>query len=177
MRTTNRVLSALLGLALVVAGLTIAIEMAVVAAGEPPALVPRDRWYDWLRTLRLENAQFLAISAIMALLGLVLLVLEVRPRRPDRVQMSASAGRQLWISRKSVERRVNAAAGAAGLHRAHATVRGRPAHWRLQVRGLARVDRRDAVLATVQTELDRLGAPPDVPVTLALRRPSPGSQP
>jgi hypothetical protein len=167
----NRMLSALLGLVLVVVGLTIAIEMAVVAAGDPPALVPRDRWYESLRTLRLADSAFLAWAAVTALVGLSLLILQLRPWRPDRVQTNASAGTPLWLSRRSVERRVTAAAAVGGMARPHSTVRGRPARWRVTVRGVARVDRRDSIMATVRAELDRLYAPREVPVTVEVHQP------
>jgi hypothetical protein len=36
MRTTNRILSSLLGLVLIVVGLAVAIEMALIAAGRNP---------------------------------------------------------------------------------------------------------------------------------------------
>jgi len=170
MQTTNRILSALLGLALVIVGLGVVFAMAVVAWGGKPAL-PLDRWYDGLRAVPLTDRGFLAIAALAALLGLVLVILELRPRPPSRLRTDAPTGTRLWIFRRSVERRVDSAAGAVGVAQPHATVRGRPGRWRLRLRGVAGPDQGETVLTAVRAELDRLHAPPDVAVSLALRRP------
>ena len=55
MRTTNRILSALLGLVLLAVGLAVAIETALIAWGGRPAVVPVDRWYASLRGLRFAD--------------------------------------------------------------------------------------------------------------------------
>src|SRR5262245_56358482 len=145
MRATNRILSAVLGLVLIVVGLAVAIEMALIAAGRAPVLLPLDRWYQSLRTVGLEDSRLLAVSVGISLIGLVLLVLELRPWPPQRVQTNASAGTPLWISRRSVERRTADAAANSGVQRAKTAVRGKPSQWRLRLRGVGWPDRRDAV--------------------------------
>lgn len=172
MRTTNRILSIVLAIVLVVGGLVLAIEAAVVAANEPPALVPRDRWYAWARGLRLDSSMFLTIAGIVAVVGLILLVLQLRPWRPDRVQTDTASGTPMWISRASVERRVDAAAESVGVNHARATVQGKPARWRVRLRGAAGSNQGDMVMRAVRAELDRLYAPRDTQVRLALRVPS-----
>jgi hypothetical protein len=174
MRKTNRLLSMVLALVLIVGGLVLAIEAAVVVAGEPQAIVPRDRWYAWARGLRLDSSQFLTIAGLVAVAGLILLVAQLRPRRPDEVQTDTSTGTPIWISRASVERRVDAAAARVGVDHARCRVRGNPARWRLQLRGVAGPNRGDMVMRAVRAELDRLYAPADTQVSLVLRR-QPGS--
>lgn len=172
MRTTNRILSALLGLVLLVVGLAVAIETALIAWGGRPAVVPVDRWYESLRQLRFADGPFLATAAITALVGLGLAILQLRPWPPERVQTSTEAGPALSIARRSVERRVESAASRAGVEHPASTVRGRPGRWRLRLRGVAWPEQRDAVMTAVRAELDRLHAPPDTPVTITLRRPA-----
>jgi len=171
MGTVNRLLSALLGLVLLVVGLATVVGMIVIASGRQPTFLPADRWYSWLRGTRFEDGRFLAIAAICALVGLILASLELRRWPPDRVQTVGAAGTPLWISRRSVERRVNAAAARAGVEDARSRVNGKPARWGLRLRGVAGPERRETVGGAIRAELDRLYAPPDVPVSVALRRP------
>lgn len=168
MRTANRILSALLGLLLVIVGLAIVIEMAVIALGWEPLGV--GGWYDSLRGVTFADSRFLTTAVVAALIGLVLVILELRPRPPRQVTTNAAAGTPLSIPRRSVERRVDLAAARAGVEHARSAVLGSPARWRVRVRGVARPDQRDAVVAAVRAELERLDAPPDVPVGVAFRR-------
>jgi hypothetical protein len=172
MRTTNRILSALLGLVLLVTGLAVAIETALIAWGGRPAVVPTDRWYASLRELRFADGPFLVTAAIAAVVGLGLVLLQLRPWPPERVQTSTGDGPPLSIARRSVERRVESAAARAGVEHPASAVRGRPGRWRVRLRGAAWPEQREAVLAAVQVELERLYAPPDTPVSIALRRPA-----
>lgn len=172
MRTTNRILSTLLGLVLLVVGLAVAIETALIAWGGRPAVVPTDRWYASLRELSFADGPFLATAAITALVGLGILILQLRPWPPERVHTSAGDGPPLSIARRSVEQRVESAASRAGVEHAESAVRGRPGRWRVRLRGVAWPEQRDAVMAAVRVELERLYAPPDTPVTITLRQPA-----
>jgi hypothetical protein len=171
MRTTNRILSTVLGLVLIVVGLTVAIEMALIAAGRTPIMLPLDRWFRSLRSVSLDDSRFVAVAAGFGLIGLVLLVAELRPWPPSQVQANAAAGAPMSIARRSVQRRVETAAATAGVNRVRSEVRGKPDHWRLKLRAVGWPDRRDAVTEAVRTELDRLYAPSDVPIDVTLRRP------
>jgi hypothetical protein len=171
MRTTNRILSALLGLVMIVVGLAVAIEVALIAAGRDSVVVPLDGWYQSLRSVSLDDGRFLAVAIGVGLIGLVLLIAELRPWPPHRVRTNASAGTPLWLSRRSVERRTEVAAVTVGVGRAKSAVRGKPGRWRLNVRAVGWPERRDAVVEAVRTELDRLYAPPDVALNVSLRRP------
>jgi hypothetical protein len=170
MRTTNAILSTLLGLLLLIVGIGVVVEMAVIALGWQQA--PLASWYATLRDATFADSRFLTTALVAALVGLALIILELRPRAPQRVQTNAAAGPPLSIPRRSVEHRVDSAAAEAGVARAHSMVRGRPDRWRLRLYGVAEPDQRDAVMTAVQAELERLDAPPDVAVSLALRRPA-----
>ena len=171
MRTTNRILSAVLGLVLIAVGLAVAIEMALIAAGRNPVVLPLDRWYRSLRSVSLDDGRFLAVCVGLGLFGLVILVAELRPWPPSQVQANTAAGAPMSISRRSVQRRVETAAATAGVSRARSEVRGKPNHWRLKLRAVGWPDRRDAVTEAVRAELDRLYAPSHVPIDVSLRRP------
>lgn len=172
MRTTNRILSALLGLVLIVVGLAVAIEMALLAAGRAPVVLPLDRWYRSLRSMSLADNGILAVAVVIGLIGVILLVAELRPWPPQRVQTNAAAGTPLWISRRSVERRTADAAATAGVQRSRSAVRGKPGRWRLTLRGVAWPDRRESVIEAVRAELDRLYAPAETALNVSLRRPA-----
>jgi hypothetical protein len=171
MRTTNRILSAVLGLVLIAVGLTVAIEMALIAAGRSPVVLPLDRWYQSLRSMSLDDSRFLSVAVGLGVIGLVLLVAELRPWPPSQVRANTAAGVPMSIARRSVQRRVETAAATAGVSRARSEVRGKPDHWRLKLRAVGWPDRRDAVTQAVRAELDRLYAPSDVPIDVSLRRP------
>jgi len=171
MRITNRILSALLGLVLIVVGVAVAVEVALIAAGRPPVVLPLDRWYQSLRSVSLNDSRFVAIAVAVGVVGLGLLIAELQPWPPQRVQTNASAGTPLWISRRSVERRTKVAAATAGVDRAKCEVRGKPSRWRVNLSAVGWPDRRDAVVDAVRAELDRLYAPSDVALNVSLRRP------
>ena len=78
MRTLNRLLSLLLGLALAVAGVTVVIEVILAAAGESFVALPANRWLGWLTATSWSTASVMAILAAMTLVGLLLLLAELR---------------------------------------------------------------------------------------------------
>ena len=173
MRTANRILSALLGLGLIVLGISAVIDMAWIAINGRPVILPLDDVYRWLRTVPLRDGRFLTVAILAALAGLVLLVLELRPWRPDRVRVAGvGSPSPWWLSRRSVERRTAAAVQRSG-GPAHVTskVRGSANQWRLRVRAEGRPEQRPAVLDAVNTELDRLDAPTNVGVDVSLTKP------
>jgi Family of unknown function (DUF6286) len=172
MRVGNRIASALLGLALIVIGLVLAVDVWRIASGSAPLVLPMDEWYEFLNTTTLSDSWFLAAAVLVGLLGLALLVLELRPWAPAHVRAGAAPDAPWWVSRRSVERRTaSAAKEIRGVERVHSQVRGPAKRWRVTVRGQGLPERRDAVVQAVREELDRLYAPGDLPVTVVLRRP------
>jgi hypothetical protein len=172
MRIANRILTGLLGLALVALGLSVVVDMARVASGREPVLLAVDGWYRWLTSVSWGDGRVLGIAILLGVVGLALLVFEVRPWPPDRVRVvRAGAGAPWWVSRRSVERRAAAAASETGVSHARAAVRGRANRWRLRVRADGWPNQRPAVVQAVYSELDRLDAPPGIGVDISLRRP------
>jgi hypothetical protein len=111
------------------------------------------------------------VSIVVGLIGLTILFLQLRPWRPRRLITGDERG-AWWVSRRSLEQRAAAAAiEVVGVHNARADARGREQRWRLRLRAEANPEQREEVAHAVRRELDRLAAPPDVSVELALRRP------
>lgn len=171
MRAVNRVAAGLLGLALLAGGLLVALEVALVAAGRASVL-PLDEWRHDLSATTLASRWVLAVSIGLAVLGAAVLAAELRPWPPYRLLTGDDGGTVWWVSRRSVERRVAAAANAVtGVDNARAAVRGRERRWRLRMSAEARPDDRDAIQRAVRNELERLSVPRDVAVAITLRRP------
>lgn len=100
MRTLTRVLAALVGLALLVGGLVLALEVALTAARSEAQLVPYDQAIDGARQRSWDDPLVLLIGLGALLLGLLLLLLTLRRRAPlavpgeDRQDMSVSFARK-----------------------------------------------------------------------------------
>jgi hypothetical protein len=171
MRVVNLIAASLLGLVLLAGGLLLAAEAALVAAGQSPWLVPLDRWHARLSHTTLRGGWILGISIGVGVVGLIILALQVRPWAPQRLSTGDARG-PWWVTRRSVEQRAAAAAaGVIGVHDAHADVRGNERSWHLRLRAVANPEQRDEVVSAVRRELDRLAAPADLSINLALRRP------
>ena len=81
MRAFNRVLSLLLGLALLAGGLLVAAEVASALLDRGELAIPARRWADELRATTFADAR--VVFGVIAAVGLVLLVAEAR-RWPTR---------------------------------------------------------------------------------------------
>jgi hypothetical protein len=103
MRVANRVVSALLALALLVGGLLVAVEIVVAGFDRRPWVLPHDRWYRDARLRSWESApvRWLFISLVAA--GLLLLFLQLARRRPTVLPL-APGGAPADLGRRSLER-------------------------------------------------------------------------
>jgi hypothetical protein len=174
MRIFNRVISLLLSLVLLLAGLLIAVEAVLAAFHRAPWLLPLRRWHDLLASTRLADPPTRAVAAVLGTVGLLLLIAELWPRRPYRLRArpaTADEKTQWWVLRRPAERRLaDAAARVSGVNSARARLRGRRL-WKVDVRAEARDDRRADIEEAVKAELARLAAPAPARVRLRLRRP------
>lgn len=122
MRIANRVVAALLGLALVVGGLLVAAETVVAAFGRRPWVLPYDRWYRSARLRSWESASTRWILIALLAGGLMLLFLQLARRRPTALEL-APGGAPADIGRRSLERSlVRAASEVDGVSRARVKV-------------------------------------------------------
>jgi hypothetical protein len=173
MRRVNRIASGVLGVLLIAAGLLVAVEMVLIAAGRQPAWLPLQRWYQTIGFATLGSRGVLITAILAGLVGLGILVAQLRRWKPDRVLAGSGSGAPWWVSRRSVQRRTAIAAGAlAGIGNARADVRGRPQSWRLRLRADGGPDQRDAVQRAVRDELDRLNVSAATAVDVVLRKPN-----
>ena len=103
MRIANRVLAAVLALALLVGGLIVAVEIVVAGFDRRPWVLPHDDWYRSARLRTWDSAppRWIFIGLIAA--GLVLLFVQLARRRPPVLALTPGAV-PADIGRRSVER-------------------------------------------------------------------------
>ena len=122
MRVVNRVVAAVLALALLVGGVLVALEIVVAAFGRDPWVLPHDRWYRGLLDHSWDDdaSRWVFIGLLVA--GLALLALQVARRRPGTLPLSAG-GAPADLGRRSLERSlVRAATSVDGVSRAKVRV-------------------------------------------------------
>lgn len=85
MRLINRLLAALLALALLVASVLLIIEVIVDRAGHPPAIVKWHTAYHWAQHNPWTAGSIRVACGILIVLGLVLLIAELKPARVSRL--------------------------------------------------------------------------------------------
>jgi hypothetical protein len=85
MRLANRVLAALLSLALIVAGVLLVIEVIADRVSHRAAVVPWRTAYAWARHTTWNAGSIRVTSAVLIVAGLVLLIAELKPARVSRL--------------------------------------------------------------------------------------------
>ena len=162
MRTLDRLLALVLGLAGLVFGVLVVAEVINAALGRPPLLLPYRQAATFLRDHSWSDGVIVTITALMLAAGLLLLISELKPRRRAHLVLQPQDPQTTTtLSTRSLARVLeNAATQTAGVHRANATVRARRARLRL------RVPTRDAADIAAQAERNVASALSD----LQLRR-------
>jgi len=103
MRIANRVLAAVLALALFVGGLLIAVEIVVAGFDRRPWVVPHDSWYISARLRSWDSAPLRWIFIGLAATGLALLVSQLARRRPAFLALTPG-GVPADLGRRSLEK-------------------------------------------------------------------------
>jgi hypothetical protein len=85
MRLANRVLAALLSLALIAAGVLLIIEVIADRVSNRPAAVDWHPAYDWAKRTTWNAGSIRVVCAVLILAGLVLLIAELKPARVSRL--------------------------------------------------------------------------------------------
>ena len=103
MRIANRVLAAVLGLALLVGGLIVAVEIVVAGFDRRPWVLPHDEWYRSARLRTWDSAppRWIFIGLVAA--GLALLLFQLARRRPTALALGPGAV-PADVGRRSLER-------------------------------------------------------------------------
>jgi hypothetical protein len=168
----NRLLSLLLGLALVGGGLLVAAEAMATALGAGPFGIPVSQWATLLEHRRLQDVWAVVGFAVATAIGAVLLLVEVWAWRPLRVGIGVDGPTSWWLSRRSVETELRRALSAVTpASHLMASLRLRRRRWEVRVRAAAPTVARQAIADAAQADLARLGAPENSNVRVRLRRP------
>jgi Family of unknown function (DUF6286) len=92
MRHANRVLAALLSLALIVGGVLLIIEVIADRVSHRPAVVDWHPAYNWAKRTTWNTGSVRVTCVVLILLGLALLIAELKPARVSRLAADAQAG-------------------------------------------------------------------------------------
>ena len=130
MRLANRLLGALLALAVMAGGVVLIVEVIASAAGHRPALVPWHTAYDWARRTTWTASGVRVACGVLIALGLILLIAELKPARMTRlVAEPADAGAadiDTAYTRRGLAAAIRSAAvGVDGVRGASVSVRRR----------------------------------------------------
>ncbi|MCW2739714.1 MAG: hypothetical protein JWR45_136 [Blastococcus sp.] len=164
MRTFDRILALILGLAGLAFGILTIADVIAAALGRPALALPYSPAAAFLREHPWSSGPVITIAAVLLGVGLLLLIAELKPRRrthlvlrPQDPQVTAT------LSKGSVARVLeDAAAQTAGIQRARATVSRRRARLQLYVavRDSAEIARRAEENArSALADLELLRAP------------------
>ena len=105
MQVINRVLAALLAVALFLGGLLAALDILLVQAGRPAWLVPTEQWAAWLRTQTFGAGIVRLICGGLVIVGLLLLICGLRPGRPGALRLPPrTEGITVTTRRRELER-------------------------------------------------------------------------
>lgn len=161
MALLNRILSALMALALLMGGLLAAVEIVLALLGQPSWLVPHEQWSAWLREQTWDTAVVRLALIGLVVLGLLLLVPALRRGKPSVVALPArrgSTGTQVSASRRGVEKTLAAAARRTeGISSARAYVGRRTVRVKARTATRSKPDLQQHLTAAVDTRLDELG--------------------
>lgn len=119
MRVANRILCAVLALALLAGGLVVAVEIVLAGLGRRPWLVPHDGWRNWATVTTWSARSARVLFAALVVVGLALLALELWRRRPPALPLASATGDvAAELDRRSMERwladRVERVEGVSG---------------------------------------------------------------
>jgi hypothetical protein len=122
LRLVNRVLAALLSLAVVAAVVVLVVEVVRWSTGAGPWVVPWQRWGDALVDLQAGDRRLMLVATVAALAGLALLWFELAPRGPKTLPVAPLADDVSTVTtRKGLEVAAESAArGVSGVRSASA---------------------------------------------------------
>jgi hypothetical protein len=91
MRLLNRLLAALLSLALIVAGVLVVIEVITQRLGRRPAIVDWPLLYDWAQRTPWQQGSVRVTCILLIAIGLLLLAAELKRSRPSRLAVRSDS--------------------------------------------------------------------------------------
>lgn len=162
MALANRILSALLALALLLGGLLATAEIVLTQLGRPPWLVPHDQWSSWLGAQTFDGTVVRVALVLLVVLGLLLLVPGLRRGKPGTLALRPSEGGaghvRMTASRRGVEKSLaSAARRTSGITSATATAGRRSVRVKARTSTRSAGDLQTQVTAAVTGRLEELG--------------------
>lgn len=142
MRHLNRAFAAVLGIALIVLGILVVVEVVAHAFSADPVLVQWPDGYDWAGRTSWDATAVKVTSVVLVVLGLLLLIAELKPPRVRRFTVAGEPpGVDVAYTRKGLGAAVTSAAGGVdGIRNVSAIVTRR----RVRVLGTASSTERSA---------------------------------
>jgi hypothetical protein len=172
MRTVSRILAVVLALALVVAGIIVALEVVVAALDRGPLVVPYDEWSRSARRDPWSDPWVRWLCAGIAALGLLLLALAVLRRRPRTLPVrERGEDLELEVGRRSLRNALAQAAGAVdGVEYATARLSGTKAKVRVRTRRRVPGDLPSKVREAVSARVATLDLAREPELTVGMRQ-------
>lgn len=158
-RTTNRIVSALLAVALVIGGILVAVEVVLSALDRDHWVLPHEDWARNARETVYTDRSARILFLLLALAGLALLLLELVRRRPPALRLTDRDGDvRADLDRRGIERwlatRLTDVEGVAGT-KAKITRRAVEVKAQTPQRDVGDIQRR--LEGAAQENLDQLG--------------------
>jgi hypothetical protein len=159
MNVVNRVLAALLALALLIGGLLAATEIVLAQLGRPSWLIAQEQWSAWVRQRTFSEGLTRAILGGLVVLGLLLLLAALRRGKPRTLSLpSAAPGVQVTASRRGIERTLRAAAArTSGVTSVEVKASRRKVKVKAHIAARAAGSTQQQVSDVVASKLDELG--------------------
>jgi glucose dehydrogenase len=156
---TNRVLSALLALLMVVGGLLVAVEIVLAQLGRGALLIPSSAWASWLGGQTWDTFTVRLVLAGLVVVGLLLLILALRPGKPRRLALPATGSNlRVSIARRALQQNLaDTAARASGVASASAKAGRRTVTVTATTANPNTTEVQNATQAAVDQRLDQLG--------------------
>ena len=156
---TNRVLSALLALLLLVGGLLVAVEIVLAQLGRPPLLIPWSAWASWLGEQTWDTFTVRLVLFGLVVVGLVLLILALRPGKPRRLALPTTGSNlRVSIARRALQQNLaDTATRASGVASASAKAGRRTVTITATTANPNTTEVQNAAQAAVDQRLDQLG--------------------
>jgi uncharacterized protein DUF6286 len=172
MRLVNRLLAALLSLALIGAGVLIVVEVVAQRLGRSPAVVDWPRLYDWSRRTPWQQGSVRVACILLAVAGLLLLAAELKRSKPSRLAVRSETTDAAYTRRGVAGTIRSAVSDIDGINSASVSVGRRKVKVAATTAGLqpfTAESLREPTTAAAQQRLDalELQSPPALSVTVS----------
>jgi hypothetical protein len=176
MRLLNRLLAALLSLALIVAGVLVVIEVVAQRLGRNRVVVDWPHLYDWVRRTPWQQGSVRVTCIALALAGLLLLAAELKRSKPSRLAVRSETIDAAYTRRGVASTIRSAVSDVDGINSASVSVGRRKVKVAATTAGLQPFTAetlQEPATAAAQQRLDalELQSPPTLSVQVSTRRP------